>query len=337
VLYIFDESKTIPAATFDAAEGAFSGAGTDTAAEALGLAMSTPGEPNGRFYEIHARKAGLEDWWVRHVTLGEAIDAGRVSRRWAEQRARQWGRDSALYANRVEGDFHSSDEDGVIPLGWVEAANERWQAWDDAGRPREVLTALGVDVARSGPDDTVMALRFGARIDDLRRTSKESTTQSKGRAAAILQHHGGGRAVVDVIGIGAGVVDGLRDEGYEVVAFNASESTAAKDSSGELGFANKRAAAWWGLRERLDPDSGEEIALPSDDMLTGDLTAPHWRVTANGRIAVESKDDIHKRLGRSTDAGDAVVQSFWEDQHLVIAAPSGIEQSNYWAIGDWSP
>ena len=60
--YVFDESKSIPAAVFDAAEGAFSGVGEDTGNEAFALAISTPGEPRGRFYDIHARRPGTEDW-----------------------------------------------------------------------------------------------------------------------------------------------------------------------------------------------------------------------------------------------------------------------------------
>src|SRR5690606_30212521 len=73
LLYLFDEAKAIPAATWDAAEGAFSGAGSDTGREALALAVSTPGVGPSRFREIHERKAGYEDWWVRRVTLEEAI------------------------------------------------------------------------------------------------------------------------------------------------------------------------------------------------------------------------------------------------------------------------
>jgi hypothetical protein len=87
LLYVFDESKAIPGGVFDAAEGAFSNAGGDTAAEAYALAISTPGEPQGRFYEIHKRQPGLEDWWTRHVTLEETIAAGRVSREWAARAA----------------------------------------------------------------------------------------------------------------------------------------------------------------------------------------------------------------------------------------------------------
>jgi len=304
--YLFDEAKSIPAPIWDAAEGAFASGNCQA------LAVSTPGEPVGRFYEIHARRPGFEDWWVRHVTLEECIAAGRVSREWAEQRKRQWGEDSAAYQNRVLGEFASSEEDGVIPLSWVELANERWRSLEESGAWEEFKCA-GVDVARSGQDRTVFALRHGYAVRELRRYTRQDTMQTTGLVSGLLAAHGGG-AVVDVIGIGAGVVDRLQEQGLTVTPFNASERTDAKDHSGELGFVNKRSAAWWALRELLDPASGEPIALPPDDLLTGDLTAPKWRVMSGGKIQVESKDEIRKRIGRSTDDGDAVVMAFWEER-----------------------
>lgn len=308
LLYVFDESKEIQPGAWDSAEGAFS------TGSVYWLATSTPGEPQGRFYEIQSRRLGYDDWWVRAVTLAETIQAGRVSSEWAEQRKRQWGEASAVFQNRVKGDFAASDEDGVIPLAWIELANERWYAWKDAGSPG-VFVGTGVDVARYGPDKTVQALRYDGTlaersvkaVSELRRTSREDTMTTVGRVKGVLDAHGG-KAVVDVIGIGAGVVDRLRELGCEVVAFNAAEHTDRKDRSGELGFTNVRGAAWWNLREMLDPANGDPAALPPDDMLTGDLTAPHWRVVSGGKIEVESKDKIRERLGRSTDDGDAVVQ-----------------------------
>ncbi len=110
------------------------------------------------------------------------------------------------------------------------------------------------------------------------------------------------------------VVDRLRELKKPVVAFNAAAGSSKRDSTGEFGFVNCRAAAWWGLRELLAPDSLFEIALPPDDKLTGDLTAPTYKVMSGGNIQIESKEDIHKRLGRSTDDGDAVIQAFWEEE-----------------------
>jgi len=52
--------------------------------------------------------------------------------------------------------------------------------------------------------------------------------------------------------------------------------------------------------------------------LIGDLLAPKWRVLPGGRIQVEKKDDIIKRLGRSPDRGDAVVMAFWDPDNEVL-------------------
>jgi len=315
VLYIFDESKAIIPATFDAAEGAFSGANGESI-DAYALAFSTPGEPSGRFYEIHTKREGLEDWWTRHVTVEEAITAGRISREWVDARRRQWGENSALFANRVLGEFHTSDEAGVIPLSWIEAAVERWKAWKTSGAPLPPLTTVGVDVARYGSDQTVMAPLHGHIIDTLRYTRLEGTMETAGRAEGILRGAGGGKAIVDVLNMGAGVVDKLRENDVPVDAFNAGEGTRRLDRSGELGFVNCRSAAWWNLREMLDPAFAPTLALPDDDLLLGDLTAPHWRVASGGRIQIETKDEIKKRIGRSTDSGDAVMQAVWPSEYV---------------------
>jgi hypothetical protein len=320
LLFLFDEGKAIPASTFDACEGALGGTG-----EAFALALSTPGAPQGRFYDICRHLPGYEDWHPVHVTLERAVAAGRVSTEWAEQRARQWGEASAIYQNRVLGEFYASDEDSVIPLAWAEAAVARWHAWDDAGRPDPGRPrTVGVDVARTGQDRTVLAIRKGPVIIELRRFVKEDTMQTTGHVKGILEADDSVTAVVDVIGIGAGVVDRLRELHMKVVAFNASKGSKAKDSTREFGYANRRSEALWTLRQALDPSGDPDIALPDDEMLLGDLSAPHWTVTSGGRIQVEGKDEIHKRLGRSTDDGDACVMAFVP--HLGDASPATIRQ-----------
>ena len=313
IVYVFDESKAIPPKTWDAAEGAFTGAGD---CEAFALAVSTPGEPAGRFYDICSRKRGYEDWGVMHVTLADAIAAGRVSQKWADQRKLQWGENSPMYQNRVLGNFATSESNGIIPLSWVEAANERWNEWKDAGgQIVDPVEAVGVDVARSGDDMTILSPRSGNTILDLIEYSKQDTMTTTGCVVQVMGRANlGVRAVVDVIGVGAGVVDRLNELGYDVDAFNASESTDVTDKSGELGFVNKRSAAWWNMRELLDPESGANVMLPPNDNLIGDLCAPTWGVTSSGKIKLESKDDIKKRIGRSTDHGDTVVQAFWKGE-----------------------
>jgi hypothetical protein len=309
LLFVYDESKAIPAGTFDACEGAFAGTG-----EALALALSTPGAPNGRFHDICSRRPGYEDWHPVHVTLAEAVEAGRISADWAAQRKRQWGAESAIYVNRVLGEFHAGDEDSVIPLAWAEAAVARWLEMEAAGWPGLELEwprTVGVDVARFGSDKTVLAIRNGPVLTELRRFVKEDTMQTAGHVKGVLNADESRTAVIEVDGLGGGVYDRLREQEARVEAFTAAAGTKHRDATGELGFSQVRSAAWWSMRERLDPSAGSGVCLPDDEMLLGDLSAPKWRVLSGAKIQVESKEDIARRLGRSTDDGDACVIAFW--------------------------
>jgi hypothetical protein len=183
-------------------------------------------------------------------------------------------------------------------------------------------------VARFGQDKTVLAVRNGHVLMELRRSVKEDTMQTTGRVAGVLAADPARTAIVDVIGIGAGVVDRLREMGCKVQAFNASAGTDRLDVTGELGFVNSRSAALWSLREQLDPSAGSDLCLPDDEMLLGDLSAPQWKVQSGGKIAVESKDEIAKRLGRSTDDGDACAAAFWS--RSLPHSPS----ARHWAVHD---
>ena len=91
MLYLFDESKTITDEIFNVADGAMMAAGDDTGVEAYAFAISTPGEPQGHFYDIHRRAPGFEDWRVHWVKIDDGITAGRVSRDKVERLKRQWG------------------------------------------------------------------------------------------------------------------------------------------------------------------------------------------------------------------------------------------------------
>lgn len=122
--YLYDESKSVSDAVFDAAEGAFSGGGVG-GREAFAFAISTPGSPVGRFWAIQQRADGFEDWHVDHITLDEAMSFGRVTQEWVDARKRQWSETSSIYVNKVEGNFCSDDQEGCIPSGWVDAAMER--------------------------------------------------------------------------------------------------------------------------------------------------------------------------------------------------------------------
>ena len=114
---------------------------------------------------------------------------------------------------------------------------------------------------------------------------------------------------IDVIGVGAAVFDTARARNLPAIGLNDAEASSARDRTGRLGFLNLRAEWWWHLREALDPEHGEDLALPPDRELLADLAAPRWRLGSRG-IQIESKDDIRARIGRSPDKGDSLVYAF---------------------------
>lgn len=268
--------------------------------------------------------------------IPESVRPMLLSPLWVEERLHRWvgqpsegktigqvAAESALFTSKVRGLFPDSNSEGVIPLGWIERAVQRWNDWRENGSrfDSESRLIIGADIARSGTDETCFALRRGAIVTELRKHRLADTMETTGYLTAALTGTTS-LAVVDVIGVGAGVVDRMRELEYEVLPFNASGSARdMKDRSREFGFVNLRAAAWWNLREMLDPSRGAMLALPDDEMMKSDLNAPRWRVTSGGKIQIESKDDVRKRLGRSTDAGDAVVQAAWYDSRFTEGAP----------------
>lgn len=333
LLYLIDEAKIVPPGTWDAIEGAFSGGTTAGLPEAFALALSTPGPTAGRFYDIHRRATGLEDWHPIHVTLEDAIAAGRISREWAEQRRRQWGEDSAMYAIRVRGEFHSGDDDALIPLSWVEAAVERWHAWDQAGRPElDGKRTVGVDIARTGADETVFAHRTGVAVTGLELVRTQDTMTATARVQAAVAS-GDVTAVVDSAGVGGGVVDRLREVGSRPVAYTGAAKTLFRDRTREFGFVNVRSAAYWNLRQLLDPAYDSEVMLPPSDELTADLTTPRWDIGSGvpPKIRLETKEDVVARLGRSPDRGDAVAMAFWVD----VAQPDMSRYANVRRASDY--
>jgi hypothetical protein len=233
---------------------------------------------------------------------------------------------SSLVAAKVRGMFPPSTTEGVIPMGWVQMAINRWRDYveahtragvlDTSHAPNPSAFCFGIDVARGGEDETAFAPRYGELVPMIHRMRVADTIEV---AEAAAVHLGQPRsiAVVDVIGLGAGVYDYLRrlkrqgKIGATPMMFVASASTWRTDAIGAFRFRNDRSAAWWKMRQLLDPSRGHSLMLPDDERLLEELVAPRWRHLENGVISVETKDDIKKRLGRSTDTADAVIQAFW--------------------------
>jgi hypothetical protein len=218
-----------------------------------------------------------------------------------------------LRSQLLLGDFNAgigSDPWQVIPRDWIRLAQERWTQEP----PDLPMQAMGVDVARGGADKTVIARRYGNWFAPLLTYQGKDTPDGNTAAAQVARHHEGEATVyIDVIGVGASVYDILHTQQMRnpkdaspVVGVNVADRSTAKDKSRKFGFVNKKAELWWKFREALDPDNGQDIALPPDSELVADLTSARWVLQTNG-IAVESKEHIKKRIGRSPDKADALI------------------------------
>lgn len=313
LMYVFDEAKAIDPAIWDAAEGAL-GSG-DTYA----LAVSTPGDSAGRFYDIQMRKPGYEDWKVIAIGLDDVIKEGRTTKAWAEQRKLAWGENSVLYRRRVLGQFAEDEAETVITLSNVERAQNRWRELEaqvkefvDGGMSEEEavllvwgeLQTLGVDPAGQGADKTGFAWRYARGIRSINRTAREELMETAGRVKQVLDSSAA-RAFIDANGLGAGVYSRLKEQDMMVTPVQVGSRTKLRDRTKQMFFFQYRDWLWWNLRETLEGKDDEQFALPPNDDLTADLVTPKYAYMSTGAIKVEDKDNIRKRLGRSPDVGDA--------------------------------
>lgn len=229
-----------------------------------------------------------------------------------------------LRSQLLHGDFLAGRQDHewqVIPTEWVKAAQARWTE-----RPpgNAIMSAIGVDVAQGGQDQTVLAPRHGPWyaaliVKEGRETPRPSdvaglVVATRRNAAAVVVDMGGG--------YGGGVKERLEENEIAVRPFVGSADSDQRTADKQLAFKNRRAEAHWRFREALDPDQehGSAIALPPDPQLLADLTAVRWKLTTQG-IQIEDKEELKKpeRLGRSPDRGDAVVMAWSEGEKAIVA------------------
>jgi hypothetical protein len=215
----------------------------------------------------------------------------------------QWYRPSDICRVKMLGEFPREADDQLIPLGWVEAANDRWREKSIGDGP----LLIGADIAGMGNDNTVFAHRRGNVIEKLELFAKADHMVTAGR----LKNLKAKKLFIDTIGEGAGVYSRLKEMNISATSAKFSDGCLYHDKTGERDFLNMRAYCYWAVRDALDPKFGINLALPPDDELTEELTALTWFPTSSGKVQMVPKDDIKKSIGRSPDKADAVALSFW--------------------------
>lgn len=318
VLVILDEACGIPANLWVSADALTTNDGC-----AL-LAIGNPDNPASEFRKVCAPGSG---WHVITISAfdspnltGELVPPdlahALVGRAWVEEKRREWGEDNPIYRSKVLGEFTQDGTWQVVRSSDLTACRidgdgRRWQA--DALLPVE----LGVDVGGGG-DETVVRERTGRRAGREWRDHTDRPEQIVPLVLAAIRQTGATCVKVDSIGVGAGVVGELRnragEHGCDVVAVNVAES-----ANDDVKFANKRAEMWWVIGREMseshaqDPAKGWDLSrMENADTTCAQLLEPQWSTDARGRILVEPKKDVIKRLGRSPDNADALLLAFMQ-------------------------
>ncbi len=311
VLVILDEACGIPANLWVSADALTTNDGC-----AL-LAIGNPDNPASEFRKVCAPGSG----W--HVITINAFDSPNltgeevppevaqalVGRAWIEEKRGEWGEDNPIYRSKVLGEF---TQDGT----WqVVRSSDLAKCRIGAGRkptPAESSPVeLGVDVG-GGSDETVIRERRGRLAGREWRDHTDRPEQIIPMVLMAIRQTGATSVKIDSIGVGAGVVGELRnaagrgEHAAQVVAVNVAES--ASDSEK---FANLRAELWWTIgREMSERHEWDLSGMENADTTCAQLLEPQWTTDGRGRILVEPKRDVIKRLGRSPDNADALLLAF---------------------------
>jgi hypothetical protein len=223
-----------------------------------------------------------------------------------------------LRSQMLYGDFRAGMEDDpwqLIPTAWVENAMARWKRPDALPE----MLSLGVDVARGGKDNTIIARRHAPMWFDVPLVYPGTATpdgpQVVGLTIAAMRD--GAPIHIDVIGVGASPYDFLMQARQQVIGVNVSEKSLATDKSGRLRFRNLRSQLYWQFREALDPANNTGITLPPDARLLADLCAFTWRPEGSV-IVVESREDVISRIHRSPDWASAYVLALIDTPKLSL-------------------
>jgi phage terminase large subunit len=302
LLFLIDEASGIHDPIFEIAEGALS---SDNAKV---LMCANPTRTQGYFFNSHHAARHL---W--HTIKVGAADSARVSDRMVESYRVQYGEDSNIFRVRVLGEFPTGDDDAVMPLHLVEGAMGREVDGTDAPM------VWGLDVARFGDDRTVLAKRRGNKVPAMPVSWRNlDTMQTVGRV--VIEYNETPKLerpveiMVDSIGLGAGVVDRLRESGLPVRGINVAESPAVKEK-----FFKLRDELWWKGREWFE---GLDVSIPKEaNDLVQELTMPRYTAMSSGKIQVESKSDVKKRTldKKSPDLADAFLLTFASNRKVSSA------------------
>jgi len=291
ILIIADEGSGIPTEVIESISPSLG------SQNAYFLMLGNPLRANGFFYDIFNGKHSIFNKLLKF----SSEDSPLMSKELIESWEKSYGRDSNFFRIRVLGDFPTADDDQLIPLYALDDAKNRTLNKDEY---KDADIIWGIDVGLDH-DASVVVKRQGRKIIDIVKYKK---ARDSVRLSGLIKNLYEKDKIkpqtmnIDEIGIGRGTVDILRGWGLPVYGINVGVSPLEKAR-----FANKKAELWHMCRDWF---MLEKPQIPDDEDLIMDLAATKHQTNPSGKIKIESKEQIKKRIGRSTDTADALVLSF---------------------------
>ena len=270
------------------------------------LFISNPTRTSGVYYNAFHQNRNMFN--CIHVNSENSI---RVDRENIKMLAESYGKDSNVYRVRVLGEFPKSEDDVFIPIEWVERATIK-ETPEFQKQDIEIIK-IGVDVARFGDDESAIVPNINNSIESIFVYKHNKTTTLTGKIINLTKEYYNiySKAqifiIVDEIGVGGGVVDrlielleteyiGLSDR-VKVIPCNVSHSSRSKK------YADMTTFIWGTVRNLLEQ---QELRIPNDNNLIGQLSSRKYEVLSNGKLQIESKKKMKARGLKSPDRGDAL-------------------------------
>lgn len=308
IMFFVDEASGVPDEIFQPLEGALSTPG------AKSLMCGNPTRTHGYFFDSHHKNRAQF-----HCIRVSCEDSSRVHPNYINKMKSQYGEESNVFRVRVLGEFPHEAADVLMPLSIVEPAIER------EVEPTPVKPIWGLDPARYGQCVNALAKRKGNTLPEPVMTwGNVSLMETVGKV--VWEYENTPKEdrpyeiIVDVCGLGAGVVDRLAELGLPVVGVNAGEAPPRGDAHR---LQRMRDWLWWQGSEWFRTNA---VRIAKDDYLVGELTDVHFSLTSSGKIVVESKKEMLERGVPSPDRADAFLLTFagslvttdeWEAQKIV--------------------
>ncbi len=307
--YIFDEGSAVPDPIFEVAEGGL------TDGEPMMFVFGNPTRNSGKFHQCFGKLR--HRWGVRQIdSRSVKITNKKLIQQWIDD----YGIDSDFVKVRVRGIFPSSSSKQFIPTDLVDAARRRTVTERDVAHAAVIIT---LDPAWSGGDEYVIGMRRGLHFvvlwtgyqieDDVWLAQKLAQLEDEHKADAVFIDFGYGTGVKSV-----GASWGRR---WQLVSFGG--------ASNDPAYLNKRGEIWGATKKWL----AEGGSIPENDqMLADDLIGPEYDVRLDGKIVLESKEDMKRRSLGSPNRGDALALSF-----AFPVSPTGFRHSKGNHVSSYDP